>query len=109
MIPAKPKPRKFKLRHGSTLMEVEGWETSYTLGIYASADGFASAMLMSGMMLADGFETLEQAHEFNKLVIKADVFTGTPFLDEFFERAGGVEATKRLVVKLQRQAMERTK
>ena len=104
---ANPIRKTFKVRNGEALLEVDGWETSYTLGIYrTSNETYASAMLMSGLMLADGFATLKQAHAFNRLVMGSKLFTGTPFLEEFHRRGGGQESARKLVDQLKQKAMK---
>lgn len=97
-----PKPHRFKVAlPNDTLVEVDGWESSYTLGVCRGTGCYASVMLMSGTVLADGFATLEEAHAFNKLVLadRRRMFTGGG-LDEFYARAGGREAAARVVEKL---------
>lgn len=107
MLPAKPIPRQFQLRSGDSLVTINGWETSYTLGIYHGATSFVSCLLMGGYSLIPGFDTLQQAHEFNKLVMAHPrLFTGTSDLNEFYERAGGKAAAWSELVKLRAKVLD---
>lgn len=74
--------------------KVQGWKSSYSLGVaeFGGGYGFSSVMLLSGCVLADAFDTLQQAHAFNKLVLSSKLFVGTPTLEEFYVKAGGVSA-----------------
>ncbi len=110
MIPAKPEPCVFKLRGGGSLLDIFGWRSTYTLGIYQENCGtYASAMLMSGLTLAEGFETVDAAHRFNKLVMESKMFTGTPFLEEIHARGGGKAECEKLVQKLKAKAEKEAK
>ena len=107
MLPKNAVPATFQLRSGDSLVSINGWESSYVLGIYRSYDAFASCMLMSGLLLVDGFTSVKQAHAFNLLVHKhPKIFVGTPFLDEMFARAGGREEAQKLILQLKTKAMK---
>lgn len=110
MFPKQAKPREFKLRHGDSTLTVKGWESSFVLGIYQSSEGhYVSAMLMPGVALADGFESVEQAHEFNILVMgHAKLFVGTSNLEEMFTRAGGREEAQKFILQLKNKATKGT-
>ncbi len=111
MIPAKAIPRQFNLRSGDTLVAINGWETSYTLGIYQSSTGdYVSALLMGGYQLMEGFASVAQAHAFNRLVMEhPKLFSGTPSLEEFHARGGGISEAWNTLVKLKAKAQETTK
>ena len=107
MLPKNAVPTTFQLRAGDSLIGINGWESSYVLGIYRTHDGFASCMLMSGLLLIDGFETVKQAHAFNVLVHNhPKLFVGTPFLDEMFARAGGRDEAQRIILQLKSKALK---
>lgn len=109
MLPKNAVPAQFYLRSGDSMIQISGWESSYVLGIYRSDIAFASCMLMSGLLLVDGFETVKQAHAFNLLVHQhPKIFVGTPFLDEMFARAGGREEAQKLILQLKAKAMKET-
>ena len=80
-------------------------------GIYKTLEnGFASCLLMGGYHLMDGFTTLREAHEFNRLVfMHPKLFTGTARIEEFHERAGGKSAAWSELVKLRAKAKETCK
>ena len=107
MLPKAAVPAQFYLRSGDSLIQINGWESSYVLGIYRSDTALASCMLMSGLLLVDGFDTLKQAHAFNLSIhTHPKIFVGTPFLDEMFARAGGRDEAQKIILQLKAKAMK---
>lgn len=105
-----PRLLRFKIASVDGVVETDGWESSHALGVAYFENGFASVMLMSGMILADGFVTVGNAHDFNLAVLRDDrLFVGTPSVEEFFERAGGREAAERRVQKLRQKISNQEK
>ena len=99
-----PKPTKFRLIVAGGLREVSGFESCHTLGIVATENGFASVMLMAGLILEDGFKSVSEAHAFNLAAVgHKDLFVGTPFVDEFMKRGGGNEKARQTIVKIRMQ------
>ena len=104
-----PTPCKFKLVVAGTLQEVSGFESCHALGVTATKNGFASVMLMAGLILEDDFASVAEAHAFNLAVLThKDLFVGTPFIDEFMERAGGEAKARETIMKIRKQ-LEKTK
>lgn len=88
-----PKPKAIVLRvlAGNSVLPVAGWESCYTLGIARTHDGrYASIALMSGVTLIDGFNSAEEVHAFNRLLIDhPKFFAGTPTVAEMYSHSGG--------------------
>jgi hypothetical protein len=68
------------------------------MAIVQDEAGFQAVMLMNGLVLAGPFPSLDQAHAFCVAAVgHPKLFVGTPFLEEFFERAGGRDEAQRIV------------
>jgi hypothetical protein len=87
-----------------TMEESPGHTSSHALGIIPHGVGFASVMLLPGMILEDGFATLAQAHAFNEEILAArNMLVGAISLDEFFEKAGGREEAQAIVAQCKKK------
>ncbi len=99
-----PTPLKFKLVVAGALREINGFESCHALGVVATGNGFGSVMLMPGLILEDGFGSVAEAHAFNlAAVAHPDLFVGTPFIEEFMERAGGEAKARETIAKIRKQ------
>lgn len=75
-----------------------GRRTGHALGVVPFRDGWASAMLLAGRMLVDGFSTYGEACAFNEAISRElGAACGACDVAEFFERAGGEDAARAAV------------
>lgn len=98
MVARLPSPSVFKVLVDGAPVVVSGWASSAALAVAQDGEAFASVMLLSGGVLARGFETLDEAHAFNLAVAQdKKLHPGALDLHEFYARAGGLAAAKKLV------------
>lgn len=66
-------------------------------------------MMLTGLTLADGFASLEEAHTFNwRIINETKLRVGAVALAEVFESVGGIDAAQE-VVRLARGGLTRPK
>lgn len=111
MVARAPSPSVFKVLVDGKPVMVTGWASSAALAVAQDGETYASAMLLSGGVLARGFETLDAAHAFNLAVAQEKkLHPGALDLQEFYARAGGLAAAKKLVEAIRKKlSKEKTK
>lgn len=88
-----------------TPVKTNGWRSSHAMGIFGwppsgvGEGNYSSVMLLPGLVLEDGFASLDQAHAFN-LEIERICEVGVIDLEDFFTSVGGREAARRVVEKV---------
>jgi hypothetical protein len=103
-----PKPAEIEyLASDGAHGKMRGWKSSHALGILYLGHGFSSVMLLSGMVVEDGFPTLDLCHEFNqRLRAEKTILAGAVDLEDFFERAGGREKAHEVVERVKREVLK---
>ena len=106
-MPAKKTPRatKFMILVDGKPVEWPGYESTAALGVVFDKSGYHSVMLMTGVVLARGFGSIDAAHAFN-LAVAADkkLKPGTSSIQEFYASGGGLSATKTAIEKIRKRA-----
>lgn len=84
-----------------------GQKTSLALGVISANETWSSVMLLSGLVLAEGFPNAAATHRFNREVAASGLPVGEVSDAAFVKRAGGVDKARAVVEKCRKKTKEK--
>lgn len=92
------------------IQNVEVERTNLALGVLLTNGGWASVLLLPGVLLANEFTSKAQAHRFNEAAAQDKTLSvGEPTLAQFIAASGGEEAARAAVEACRLNSMEAKK